>query len=80
MNYQTQCLIYHAQPYQIIAYLQATVTYFNVLIMFDVNIVSFTINFCKRQSIVGTATKNVRTVNFMLKVMSLLSLLLAICC
>lgn len=51
MNYQTQCLIYHAQPYQIIAYLQATVTYFNVLIMFDVNIVSFTINFVRGKAL-----------------------------
>ena len=51
MNYQTQCLIYHAQPYQMIAYLQATVTYFNVLIMFDVNIVSFTINFVRGKAL-----------------------------
>ena len=51
MNYQTQCVIYHAQPYQIIAYLQATVTYFNVLIMFDVNIVSFTINFVRGKAL-----------------------------
>ena len=51
MNYQTQCLIYHAQLYQIIAYLQATVTYFNVLIMFDVNIVSFTINFVRGKAL-----------------------------
>ena len=57
MNYQTQCLIYHAQPYQIIAYLQATVTYFNVLIMFDVSIVSFTINFVRGKALLELPLK-----------------------
>ena len=51
MNYQTWYLIYHAQPYQIIAYLQANVTYFNVLIPFDVSIVSFTINFVRGKAL-----------------------------
>ena len=57
MNYQTQCLIYHAQPYQIIAYLQATVTYFNVLILFDVSIVSFTITFVRGKALLVVPVK-----------------------
>ena len=58
MNYQTQYLIYHAQPYQIITYLQAIVTYFNVLITFDVRlIVSFTINFVRGKALLALPLK-----------------------